>query len=347
VTGSGTYNGKYQAFIARSPKKSDDADGNGNGDSGGMVGLNNYYNSLNSYKQIIARTLYQATTILHGSHGHPSSHRGNPDPFSVWASGDLAIDSRHDSEDRVYVGEVGGAYRIYEGLSLSLSLGKTWGKSKLVNEGSQDRAENYLVVEADIQILSSVPLWLTTTFLYSQADLDIKRGYDNAGSLVTSDASTTQSTQALRLRLQYQDEKASKGFEYHPFVEYNVISVTTDEFTEKGGGFASKFNAHKENVNDIRLGSDINYVFNEALRFLGTVEGVHRLESEGSGISGNIIDYKAFSFDGRQYDQTWLRTTVSLEQKITSSSKVTFAFNATTKGEDPSYWSALSYEMSF
>lgn len=331
IVGSGTGPDGSGAFIARW--------------NSGIISVESFNNSLQSAGSVTAQGVSATNTIMHGAHGHPGAKRALDDKRSMWVAGDITHDDRHDSKDNFEVAEVGVSYRVNDNTTFSGAIGKTWGTSSLLYGGSSRSRGQYLAIDTDIQ-LPTLPLYVTLTYLNAKNSITIKRGYNNGGSNDASYGNTKQTIQALRARLQWQEAKKTYKFSVHPYIEGNVAKISTDAYTETGGGFPVIYNSNYETVHDFRFGADADYTLNKNNRLILTLEGVHRLEKKGKGASGKIIGLNSFTTNGRSYDQNWARGTVGYEHKM-GIGKVTVTLNGSTEGEDPKYWAGFNYSMPF
>lgn len=327
VVGYGTSANGDEAFIAKAGQ--------------GMIGLDDFSASLESINTVSVQTISNVSTLLHGAHGHPGNRRAIDDKRVMWIAGDISSDNRHGTNDDGYLGEIGISIKESQQFTYSIAIGKMFGDSELEYKGTIDADGEYIIADTDIQPFKDIPLYSTTTLAYGKNDLEIKRGYDNAGTLTYSTGDTKQSFLAFKQRLQYQFETL------FPYVQLNHIRVNTDGYSEAGGGFPAIYDKSKENITDWRVGLDANFKLNEANTIFTTLEAVHRAEDSGKGVSGQIVGLGSFSIDGREYDQDWIKATLGLEHTFENSSKFTITLNRTIDGEDPVFWSGFNYSMPF
>jgi probable HAF family extracellular repeat protein len=327
IVGTGTSANGTEAFIAKAGQ--------------GMIGLIDFSSSLESINSVSTQTISNVSTLLHGAHGHPGNRRAIDDKRVMWVAGDISSDNRHGTKDDGYIGEMGISIKESQQFTYSIAIGKILGDSELEYKGTIDADGEYIIADTDIQPFKDIPLYSTTTLAYGKNDLEIKRGYDNAGTLTYSTGDTKQSFFAFKQRLQYQFETL------FPYVQLNHIRVNTDGYTETGGGFPAIYDKLKENITDWRMGFDANFKLNDSNTLITTLEAVHRVEDSGNGVSGQVVGLGSFSINGRDYDQNWLRATLGLEHSFENRSKFTITFNRTTEGEDPVFWSGFNYSMPF
>jgi probable HAF family extracellular repeat protein len=332
VVGHGQSASGHQAFIARG------------GD--GLIGVNSFSRSLQSAGSAGGEGVAIVQTILHGAHGHPGANRALGERGFAWVAGDLSRDQRHESDDDFTIGEVGAGYRLGDTLSVSTALGKSGSDSDLLYGGSSEGDGTYLALDADLLIPGGLPLYATLTWLYSRSDLEIERGYLNAGVEDSSRSDTQQRAQALRARLQWQSAYQG-GINMHPYAEYSRIRVETDGYTESGGGFPAVYADHSETVRDWRLGADLDKQISDQTRLIGTLEAVHRMEKNGNGVSGQVVGLSSFEVAGRSYDQDWLRATLGVERTFDQGGRLSLTLNTSSEGEDPQVWAGINYGHAF
>ena len=321
--------GGWSSFIAR---------GKTPAVGGGLIAINQFVPTIGDTYIINDQGSRTTQTILHGAHGHPGSARALNDRYTMWVAGDYVKDGEHGGSESSLVSEIGVSYRSSKALSFGVSLGRTSSKNNSLYSGEVKSTGNYFVVDTDIKIASS-STYLTLTYLQGRNDILSKRGYENAGNQDSSYGSTGQASQGYKVRLQ------SQGKSFHPYIEYNRVSITTDAYTEIGGGFPVYFNESKDNTPDWRIGFDADYKVNTRNRILYGIEGVRRTVEQGSGVSGNVIGLFSFDMAGREYDQDWARGTLGIEHTFSNKGRLTVTTNVTSTGEDPQYWTGVNYSI--
>lgn len=333
VVGYGTNSdGNQVAFIARNDS--------------GLIGVDDFSDSLQNTSVVTSQAVLNAGTVLHGAHGHPGANRAMNERRYFWVAGDLAEDRRHNSNDDFGLAEVGMAYRVNNAVTLSGAIGKTWNDSDLLFSGNSKGDGHYLIVDTDIRLPVPQSIYATLSLMFGESDIDIRRGYLNSGSLDSSSASTKQNTQAVRARLQWQNAWEYQQASIHSYIEYNQTQIDTDGYTESGGGFPAIYNDHSESVEDWRLGVDVDYAIDSDTKLLGGLEIVNRMNSQGKGVSGQVIGLSLFEYTGRNYSQEWLRASFGVEQGL-GKGKASLMINASTQGEDPNIWVGFNYSLPF
>ena len=223
VVGWGTSSNGEEAFIARGKS--------------GLLGLHTLTKSLSSIANVNAQGMSLLNTTMHGAHGHPGANRGSDEKYTMWTAGDFAHNDRYETKDNFYLAEIGFGYKQNDNVRYGISYGRTTGTSKLLYEGKNKIDGYFFVIDTDIKLPIELPIYTTLSYMYGKNNLDLKRGYENAGSLDYSEAKTDQEMQAFKLRIQWQTQKDI----IHPYIEYSYASVTTDKYTETRGGISCKF----------------------------------------------------------------------------------------------------------
>ncbi len=327
IVGTGKSGNSYEAFIAKAGQ--------------GMIGITDFTTSLESINSISTQTISNVSTLLNGAHGHPGNRRAIDDKRVMWLAGDISSDNRHNSKDDGYIGEFGLSFKHNEQITYSLALGKMLGDRKLDYKGSVDNNGAYIIADTDIRFFKDLPLYSTSTLAYGKNSIEIKRAYNNAGALTLSKGNTDESFLAFKQKFQYQFDT------FFPYLQYNYIRVKRDAYSESGGGFSAMYNKVKESVSDFRIGLDANFNLNESNTLITTLEGVHRVQDRGHGVSGQIVGLNSFDIQGREYDQNWVRATIGLEHTFENNSRFTITLNRTSEGEDPTFWTGFNYSISF
>lgn len=110
--------------------------------------------------------------------------------------------------------------------------------------------------------------------------------------------------------------------------------------------FPAAFNSLCDGSTEIRYGFDAKFPVTEQFRLIGTLEGVHRFESSGSNVTGQVVGLGGFNLGAANFQQDWLRAGAGFEVDI-SGSTLSIMGNATTKGESSNAWVAANWRMTF
>ncbi len=325
VVGSGTSNNGTEAFLAQSKK--------------GLISINDFHETLWSTTGINSLGLRMANTIIHGNHRY---NRELSDQTFMWANGDFGHDNNNISTDVFQTAEVGIEHQYNDYFTSSFAVGKTWSKSDLIYEGNTKGKGVYFILETDIRLSPSLPIYTTFSYVYGKRNIDIKRGYENAGSLDKTTAETNQNIQAFSTRVQYQ----TNNIAFFPYVEYNIAQAKTDAYAETGKGFPVRFNASKELAQDVRIGFDTNWNINSKNLIIAGLEGAYKIDSNNDGVSGEIIDLFKFNLASTRYKQTWLEVSLGIEHKF-KTSRLSLITHVSTESIATNYSGSLNYSIFF
>jgi uncharacterized protein YhjY with autotransporter beta-barrel domain len=282
-------------------------------------------------------------TIFNGAHGNPLSRRVAPSKSCSWVAGDFGTDKHKNRDGDLGLAEVGGCHN-FGSIQANFALGKTWADQDLARNGNLDMDGTYFMAETLTPITDR--LWLNLGALYQNGKADIRRGYLNAGLLDSSTGSTDISTWGLRARLEL-DKIAHLGSTgLSPYADLSYSKSHQKAYTETGGGFPVSFDARTDKTTELRLGLNTSTPLSDQTALIGKLEGVHRFQEKSSNLSGNIIGFTAFNFDGTGYQQNWARAGIGIEHR-TNSGKLNLMLNATTQGETPNAWIAASFQANF
>lgn len=309
----------------------------------GLVTVDDLAKSLDSTGGSDNMVLDIGNTILNGSHSNPLSHRVSPGQKGIWVAGDWGQDDHGYRDGNLGLAELGGGHNLGS-CQINLSLGKTWGRQNLSQNGKVDLHGQYAMVEALIPFKGN--LWVTLDTLYNDGKADIKRGYLNAGNQDFSQGSPNIATWAMRARLELDKAVVVDGFSLSPYTGLSYNQSRQDAYTETGGGFPAHFNARINEATELRMGFNTSKPVTNRTWLLSKLEGVHRFQDKGSNISGIVIGLNGFNYNGSNAKQNWLRAEFGVGHKV-SSGTLNFMVNATTEGEVPNAWLAASYQMNF
>jgi len=310
----------------------------------GMINLEHFTESLSS--SVPQRVTFDAANaVLHGAHNNPLLGRVAAGKFCVWATGDGGRDD-HDSRDgSLGVAEFGACHRLASGAQLNAAVGATRARQDLVFDGDIRHDSRYVLVEGLAPRFES-NVWVTVSGYYGWGDARIRRGYLNAGGLDTSSGTPDVATWALRARLDWDNALRAGDAGFTPYGELSYIRAEADAYTETGGGFPARFDARSETNTELRAGINAIKPPSNRTRLLATMEWVHRFDDEGARTTGQVLGLFPFDLPGTQYKRDWLRGGVGIDSKV-GGGTASVMLNATTLGQDPSYWLSASYRLAF
>jgi len=310
----------------------------------GLIDVADFNRTLQGATYIPVQGFAQADLVVNGLNGSPLRGLPAAGRYNVWVSGDWGRQKNVAGDGNVDAGEVGISYGLSEPVKAKLAVGRTYSVQGLAYDGKASVKGTYVVPEI-VAALPGTPLYLTVSGYYNAGDADIKRGYLNAGTPVTSDGSPDTSTTGARLRLDWFN--ALQGdLRLTPYVSISGYRGQVIGYTETGGGFPVKWDARTERTSLGRIGADATYPLVEDWNLLAKIEGVHRAKSQSSGATGTILGLDKFSTDGLDYKQNWLRGNIGAEGKI-GPGVAALILNASTETNGPTYWAYASYRYDF
>jgi len=316
---------------------------NGSGGSG-LVTLQDLLTSLAGNSTSPAQAASAGGLVLHGSHSRPLSRRVEPGKSCVWTSGDLGRDD-HDSRDgRIGLAEVGACYSFASKLQGSLSFGQNWSLQNLPFNGKSDVRATYGIAEILGKVTGNV--WASGAVLYQRGDADAQRGYLNAGVQDLSRGRPGVQTQALRLRLDWEDAARLGQATLSPYADASHARARIDAYTENGGGFPARFDARTEKATELRLGADAAYPLSAHTKLLGRLEATHRIEKTGAPASGTVLGLFDFNLPGQHIKRDWLRASIGFDTML-GGGTLSAMLNTTTAGAVPSYWMNFSFQVAY
>jgi len=331
---SGELTGRKDAYIARvlpSPSPIPN----------GLISLSNLSQSILSVAQTPNVTINILNMLMHGSHGYPLIGALPENRHSnVWVAGDWGKLTNHATGG---LAEVGVSHRLCSWLQDSIGFGLTRDGADLDLGGHSHFEGAYGLAEVMAHYRC---LFATATAFYHWGDIDIRRGYLNAGMPDSSKGKPRTETFAFRFRLDWKDMLEWKRLSFSPYGEVSTINARIKSYSESGGSFPSMFNARKPKATDARIGLRAYFQAACNTRLFATAEGVFNLKENNPHTSGQLIGLFAFDLSGTSRPRSWARGGLGLEHKI-GEGVASIAVNGTTKGQDPRYWLAASYYLSF
>lgn len=307
----------------------------------GLIDIDEYYRSLAGQAGLTTYAIQDADLVLNGAHGSPMRGLLASGQQAFWVTGDWARNDHGELNGRLGAGEIGYGRGLGDRLMLKFSLGRSDGRQDTSFNGDTRLDGTYVVPEL-IMAVADTSLRASISGYYNNGSARIDRGYFNAGSPTTSRGNTDVRTAALRLRLDWLDAAILGKTALTPYASVIGYRTQIDGYTESSGGFPVRWDSRIERSTQMRLGLDAVTQVNDRVTLLGRIEAVHRFENRGENASGEILDLNAFSIDGLEYRQDWLRAAVGAESRL-GPGIGSMMLNATTEGETPSWWLFASY----
>ena len=286
------------------------------------------------------------STVLNGAHSRPLSRLVDKGEKTGWVAGDWGVDHHDSRHGDLGLAEVGMGYH-FGFAQINLALGKTWSDQDTLLGGSIEADGKFVMVEGIIPVAGIDGLHATVTGYRHWGDVDLERGYLNAGTPDFSTASPDSRTWGLRARLDWQNAFSWRNADYTPYVDLSYSDSHLDSFTEVGGAFPAFFDDKDEEITELRLGVNGELpLFSDRVRLLGNLEAAHRFDDDGSRTSGQLIGLFSFDLPGTDYDQNWFKAGIGVEGNL-GKGKASLMINGTTEGEMPSAWAAFAYQVRF
>ena len=311
----------------------------------GLINPEDFNRSLQGASYIPTQAIGQADLVLNGLGGSPLRGLPAAGRYNVWVAGDWGRQKNVAGDGDVGAGEVGMGWGVSEAVRLKLSVGRTYSKQDLAYDGNARVTGTYVVPEI-VAAFPGTPLYLTLSGYYNAGGADIKRDYENAGTLVRSSGSPDTTTSAARLRLDWRNALEAGDLALTPYVSIGAYRGEVDSYTETGGGFPVKWNSRTERTSLGRLGADAAYRIDERWTLLGKLEGVHRFDSQGSGATGTILGLGDFTTVGLDYKQNWVRANIGVEGAL-GPGFLSVLLNGSTETNGATYWANASYRVHF
>jgi uncharacterized membrane protein len=303
--------------------------------------------SLGSPGGVTQVLLSGSEMLLNGAHSLPLSYRTPKGQATVWSAGDYGWYNQNSADGNVWLGEIGGGYN-FGPVQFNLSVGYSQNRQDLTQGGNVKAGGTYLFGETLIPVYGS--LWGVLSGYYQWGNVDIARGYSNAGNAASSTGSPDTNTWALRARLEWDGLADLSDLRLNPYGEVSFARAKMDAYSEASGAFPAHFRSRTDNATDLRIGVNGAYplALGNRTALVGLVEGVHRFQGQASAVSGELLGPGGFSFnfDGPSYDQNWFRAGIGVESTI-AGGKAFFMVNGATRGETPSVWVSARYQLAF
>jgi probable HAF family extracellular repeat protein len=279
-----------------------------------------------------------------GAGSRPLDRRAEQGRSLVWATGDWAQDDHGARDGELVLGELGLGHN-FGSFQINGAVGFARLDQVTQLDGRTDADALYAKLEllAPLQRTDHGGLWLVVTGTLLAGEADVRRNYVANGGLVDSSTGNPDiEGHAARIRLQWDGWLPGVS----PYGELTYARACLDAYTETGGTFPAAFNRLCDRATEARLGADLRLPVTQGLRFVGTLEGVHRFEDSGSNVTGQVIGLGGFDLGQAAYQQDWLRAGAGFELDIAGSTLSVMA-NGTTRGESASSWVAASWRVAF
>lgn len=295
---------------------------------------------MSSTSQSIASVV---DVVVHGLHHRPLQMQGSQK--SAWLTGDFG---KHDGRDAtLVVGEVGGSFSLFEGqLDVGVGFGTGTTRQDLAFGGDSQVKGEHLYLELSHRA-KGTPFVTTLSGMHGGYEAEVRRGYELSLVRSSSTGKTDVAASGLRLREDWVDAWKWGGVTFSPMLAYTLGRTSVDGYTETGGGLPAQFNKQSNISHETRLGAVAEKVLDESTRLRGQMEWAHRFDRNTGRVSGTVTGISTFDFAGASVKQNWMRWGMELERDLNKSSTAFVMFNATTPGEDPTYWLSMGLQLRF
>lgn len=313
----------------------------------GLIDVQDYNRTLQEVAFAQAQLGKTSDLVLNGLMGSVPHTLLQPSKLRAWVSGDWGQQSRQGNNGQAAAGDFGLAVGITDKLEGQLALGQQYTDSNTLYNGKTSAQQSY-VAPGLTYLFPQAHVAVSALGYYADGNVDVSRGYLNAGTPTLSKGSAGTSTTGARLRADWINAYSLGPVGMTPYVSYTWITSKINAYTEAGGSFAAQWNARTDTAQLLRLGQDGEWAVNDQFKLTGRVEYVQRLQQDNQAVTGRIVGLSGFAFDANQKQNDWVRVGLGGEYKLTATSLLRAMLNVTTeKADAPDAWLNLAYEWTF
>lgn len=313
----------------------------------GVVDFADWMSSVNNQNRVYAAGTTLANLPLEGAHHRPmmSFDRMGKDA-QFWATGDFGSSSRV-RDVKVTSGEMGVNKDIAPNTLAGIAIGRGQQNQDLALDGSNNVIGNYVLGEIDYRPFGSQ--WIVSLLgMVGSWDAKINRGYSNGGGTDYSLGETDILSRSARLRVDAPVLFSVGGFGFSPYASYAVTQTVVEAYTEAGGALPASYDQQEHNATEARLGMMATKVFDEKLKLIVSVEGIHRFDGAGPALTGqDITGAVGFSLPGQAPRPDCVRLGVDVDYKLTADTLLNVSAHASTVGEVADVSGAVSIRRAF
>ena len=313
----------------------------------GVVDFADWMSSVNNQNRVYAAGTTLANLPLEGAHHRPmmSFDRMGKDA-QFWATGDFGSSSRV-RDVKVTSGEMGVNKDIAPNTLAGIAIGRGQQNQDLALDGSNNVIGNYVLGEIDYRPFGSQ--WIVSLLgMVGSWDAKINRGYSNGGGTDYSFGQTDILSRSARLRVDAPVLFSVGGFGFSPYASYAVTQTVVEAYTEAGGALPASYDQQEHNATEARLGVMATKVFDEKLKLIVSVEGIHRFDGAGPALTGqDITGAVGFSLPGQAPRPDCVRLGVDVDYKLTADTLLNVSAHASTVGEVADVSGAVSIRRAF
>lgn len=312
-----------------------------------LVTLDSVAESLQSTSAGVNSINNNLNLMINGAHSRPLDRLVAPGQKTFWVAGDWGRDDHGNREGSTGMAEVGVGHNL--GFAqFNVSIGQTWARQNLVNDGDVKADGQYLMLESIIPVLEDHGVYATVGAFGHWGEAEIQRGYINFSELDSSKASPDTQTWGLRTRLDWQNAVTLANTGVSPYVDLSYSNSHLDSYTEKGGGIPAHFDGRTDSNTEARLGfnTETPLSFAPGYNFVTNLEAAHRFENHSAGVNGQVEGLFSFNLPGEDVTNDWLKAGAGVEGNV-GPGKLSLMLNGTTQSEMPNFWVATSYQLAF
>ena len=313
----------------------------------GVTDVADWMSSVNNQNRVYAAGTTLASLPLEGAHHRPmmSFDRMGKDA-QFWATGDFGSSSRV-RDVKVTSGEMGVNKDIAPNTLAGIAIGRGQQNQDLALDGSNNVIGNYVLGEIDYRPFGSQ--WIVSLLgMVGSWDAKINRGYSNGGSTDYSLGETDITSRSARLRVDAPVLFSVGGFGFSPYASYAVTQTVVEAYTEAGGGLPASYDQQEHNATEARLGVMATKVFNEKLKLIVSLEGIHRFDGAGPALTGqDITGAVGFSLPGQAPRPDCVRLGFDVDYKLAADTLLNISAHASTVGEVADVSGAVSIRRAF
>jgi hypothetical protein len=313
----------------------------------GVADFADWMSSVNNQNRVYTAGTTLASLPLEGAHHRPmmSFDRMGKDA-QFWATGDFGSSSRV-RDVKLTSGEMGVNKDIGPNTLAGIAIGRGQQNQNLALEGSNNVIGNYVLGEIDYRPFGSQ--WIVSLLgMIGSWDAKINRGYSNSGSTDFSFGQTDIISRSARLRVDAPVLFSVGGFGFSPYASYAVTQTVVEAYTEAGGALPASYDEQKHNATEARLGMMATKVFDEKLKLIVSVEGIHRFDGAGPALTGqDITGSVGFSLPGQAPRPDCVRLGVDVDYKLAADTLLNVSAHASTVGEVADVSGAVSIRRAF
>ena len=313
----------------------------------GVVDVAGWMSSVNNQSRVYAAGTTLASLPLEGAHHRPmmSFDRMGKDA-QFWATGDFGSSSRV-RDVKVTSGEMGVNKDIGPNTLAGIAIGRGQQNQDLALDGSHDVVGNYVLGEIDYRPFGSQ--WIVSLLgMVGSWDAKINRGYSNSGSTDYSLGQTDITSRSARLRVDAPVLFSVGGFGFSPYASYAVTQTVVEAYTEAGGALPASYDQQEHNATEARLGVMATKAFNEKLKLIVSLEGIHRFDGAGPALTGqDITGSVGFSLPGQAPRPDCVRLGFDVDYKLAADTLLNVSAHASTVGEVADVSGAVSIRRAF